>query len=273
MKTAAVNGVSLEYEVSGSGEPMLLISPVLADGFLPFLSERALAERYRLIRYHKRGWAGSTPTPTPVTVADHAADAAALLGHLGIPRAHIAGHSTGAVVALQLALDHPDLVQTLCLLEPSLLSLSGAAGFMNDVQPAFDAYQAGRPDAAIALFLSVASGLPWDECRALLEKRVPGAIASAIKDADTFFGVELPALGQWTFGASEAARIRQPALSVTGTATAPLWVEIAAQLRSWMPGLEECAIEGAGHLLHIQRPTPVARGVGEFLGRHAIAAS
>ena len=66
MKTATVNGVELEYEVKGSGEPVLLISPVLADGFLPFLSERALTDRYRLIRYHKRGWAGSTHTPPPV---------------------------------------------------------------------------------------------------------------------------------------------------------------------------------------------------------------
>ena len=63
MKRATVNGIELEYEIMGSGEPVLLISPVLTDGFLPFLSEPALADRYRLIRYHKRGWAGSTHTP------------------------------------------------------------------------------------------------------------------------------------------------------------------------------------------------------------------
>jgi hypothetical protein len=73
MDSATVNGVELEYEMIGSGEPVLLISPVLADGFLPLLSEPALADRYQLIRYHKRGWADSSPTPTPVSVADHAA--------------------------------------------------------------------------------------------------------------------------------------------------------------------------------------------------------
>src|SRR5687767_2457353 len=99
MQRAQVNGVELEYEVVGSGEPVLLISPVLADGFLPLLSERALVDRYQLIRYHKRGWAGSTHSLPPVTVATHAADALALLGHLGVPRAHVAGHSTGGVVA------------------------------------------------------------------------------------------------------------------------------------------------------------------------------
>src|SRR5687768_3989245 len=100
MKTATVNGVNLEYEIEGTGEPVLLISPVLADGFLPLVSQRALTDRYRLIRYHKRGWAGSTHTAPPVSIADHVVDAAALLEHLDVPRAHIAGHSSGGAIAL-----------------------------------------------------------------------------------------------------------------------------------------------------------------------------
>ena len=44
MQHARVNGVTLEYEVTGQGEPVLLISPVLADGFLPLLSEPSLAQ-------------------------------------------------------------------------------------------------------------------------------------------------------------------------------------------------------------------------------------
>ena len=84
MQSVNVNGIELEYEVTGAGEPVLLISPVIADGFLPLLAEPALADRYQLIRYHKRGWVGSTHTPPPVSIADHAADAAALLDHLGV---------------------------------------------------------------------------------------------------------------------------------------------------------------------------------------------
>ena len=45
VEIANVNGVELEYEVVGAGEPILLISPVLADGFLPLVSEPALADR------------------------------------------------------------------------------------------------------------------------------------------------------------------------------------------------------------------------------------
>src|SRR5262249_10243450 len=79
MKKARINGVELDFEVRGTGAPLLLISPVLADGFVPLLAEKDLADRYRLIAYHKRGWVGSTRTSGPVSVADHAADARALL--------------------------------------------------------------------------------------------------------------------------------------------------------------------------------------------------
>ena len=235
MESAKVNGVELEYEMVGSGEPVLLISPVLADGFLPLLSEPALADRYQLIRYHKRGWVGSTHTPPPVSVADHAADAAALLDHLGVPRAHVAGHSTGAVVAAQLALDHPETVHTLTLLEPLLLSVPSGEAVLQQVGPAFEAYGSGDHEGAWAIFLSAASGLDWATCRALLEKRIPGAVAQAIKDADTLFGVELPAIAEWAFGPEQAAAIRCPVLSVLGTDTLPLFVEVAAFLRASTP--------------------------------------
>jgi pimeloyl-ACP methyl ester carboxylesterase len=269
MKSTEVNGVELEFEVSGSGEPLLFISSVLADGFRPLLSEPALADRYRLISYHRRGWAGSTPTPTPVSVADHAADAAALLAHLGVARAHVAGHSTGAVVAAQLALDDPAAVQTLLLLEPFVLSVPSGEAVLEQAGPAFEAYGDGDHERAWAIFLSAASGLDWPACRAVLEDRIPGVVAQAVKDADTLFGVELPAMATWAFGPERAAAIGCPVLSVLGTDTLPLFVEVAALLRSSLPDVEERVIDGVGHLLHIQRPEPVARAMSEFLQKVA----
>jgi pimeloyl-ACP methyl ester carboxylesterase len=271
MQHALVNGIELEYEITGAGEPVLLISPVLADGFQPLVGERALTDRYQLITYHKRGWVGSTHTPPPVTIADHAADASALLDYLQIERTHVAGHSSGAAVAVQLALDDPARVQSLALLELSLLSIPAAAGLLEKAGPAFAAYGEGRPAAALAAFMSAVSGLSWDSCRALLDERIPGTVAQSIADADTFFGVELPALSTWTFGAEQAARVSQPVLSIVGAETEPLWIEVAGCLRSWFGQLEECTIEGAGHLLHIQRSAPVATCLAAFLGRHALA--
>lgn len=272
MDTATVNDVELEYEVTGAGEPVLLISPVLADGFVPLTAEPALAG-YQLIRYHKRGWVGSTRTAGPVSVADHAADAAALLDHLGVPRAHLAGHSSGAAVAAQLALDDPDRVATLALLELSLLSVPAGEAFFAQAGPAFEAYGRGDHEEALALFMTVVSGLDWADCRELLEQQVPGSVAQSIKDADTFFAVELPALGEWTFGAEQAAAISCPVLSVLGAKTQPLWVEVADFLRSWVPHVDDCTIAGVGHLLHIERSKPVARAMAQFLGSHALVSA
>ena len=270
MQSVNVNGVDLEYEVRGAGEPVLLIDMLIADCFVPLLAEPALADRYQLIRYHKRGWVGSTHTPPPVSFADHAADAAALLERLGVRRAHIAGHSTGASIGAQLALDHPEKVHTLTLLEPTLLSLPLGAAFLKAAGPVFEAYGSGDHSGAFAMFVTAASGLEWEACRTLLEERIPGVVTQSIKDADTFFGIELPALTEWTFGPEQAAAIHQPVLSVLGAETQPLWVEIAEFLRSSLPHVQDCAIDGVGHLLQIQRPEPVARGIAEFLGRNSM---
>src|SRR5215210_1642897 len=143
MDSVDVNGVELEFELRGAGEPVLLIDMLIADCFVPLLAEPSLAGRYQLIRYHKRGWVGSTHTPPPVSVADHAADAAALLDHLGLRPAHVAGHSSGAAVAAQLALDQPKCVHTLVLLEPSLISVPSTEAFFTQVEPALQAYASG----------------------------------------------------------------------------------------------------------------------------------
>jgi len=271
MERAKVNDVELEYEVLGSGEPVLFISPVLADGFIPLFSEPALADRYELIHYHRRGWVDSTHAPPPVSIATHASDAAALLRHLGVPRAHIAGHSSGGAVAAQLALDHPKTVHTLTLLELSLLSVPSGQGFFQQAGPAFQAYASGDHEGALAIFMSVVGGANWATVQAVLEERLPGSVAQAIKDADTFFGIELPSLAEWAFGPEQAAAIGCPVQSVLGSDTLPLWVEVAGFLRSSLPHVQENTIDGVGHLLHIQRPRPVAQAMAQFLRSHSMA--
>ena len=269
MERATLGEVQLEYEVKGSGEPVLLIPPgPVAGAFLPLLSEQALVERYRVIRYHRRGQAGSTRTDAPVSFADHASDAAALLDYLGVGRAHVVGHSTGAAIALQLAHDEPEIVQTLTLLEPPLTAVPGAATFFEKAGPSLEAYGAGDGPAAMALFLSAASGLDWETCRGVTDEHIPGGAELALRQADFWFGSDLPSLQAWMFGAEQAASISQPVLSVLGSETEPWFVDSGQLLRSWFPEIEELTLEGAGHLLQMQRPKAVAQGLAEFLGRH-----
>jgi pimeloyl-ACP methyl ester carboxylesterase len=272
MEKATINGVEMAYEAIGAGDPVLLIGTgPIADSFAPLVSERTMTDKFLLIRYHQRRIDVETRGPAPVSFAQHAADAAALLEHLGVRRSHVAGHSTGAAIALQLAADRPELVHALALLEPPLLGVPSAAAFFENAQPALDAYRAGDREGAIARFLGMASGLAWETCRTSIEKHVPGGVAQAIADADNFFGSYLPALDAWRFGAAEAARISAPVLSVLGTETEQLFAESHALLHAWLPQLEDGEIQGLAHLLHMQRPEPVARCMAEFLARHPIA--
>src|SRR5688572_9099185 len=267
MEKASVNGTSLEYEVRGAGEPLLLISTgPIADSFLPLFPEKALAG-YRLIRYRQRGLDRSNGR-TPISFATHAADAAALLEHLGVRRAHVAGHSTGAAIALQLAVDRPEVVQTLALLEPPLVGAPSAGAFFEKAGPALAAYGAGDREGAMTRFLSLVCSLDWKTCRSVIDARIPGGAAAASANADNFFGSYLPALQAWQFGAEQAAVISQPVLSVVGTESERWFVDGHELLHAWFPRVEDCRIDGAAHLLHLQRPEPVARGIAGFLGRH-----
>jgi pimeloyl-ACP methyl ester carboxylesterase len=108
-------GLDLWAERRGRGPDVLLIAglgdPVEAWQF----QLDGLADRYRLIAFDNRG-AGRSPLPAePFTVATMADDAAALLRALEVPAAHVAGFSGGSVIAQELALRHPGLVNSLVL--------------------------------------------------------------------------------------------------------------------------------------------------------------
>ena len=269
MQKANINGVTLEYEVIGAGDPLLLIGGAfIADGYVPLVSRPELAGRCRLIRYHKRGMSGSTHTATPVGIPDHANDAANLLDQIGVTRATVVGHSTGGAIALQMAIDRPDLVESLVLLEPMMLDVPSTGALVAKAGPSFQAYGSGDKTAAVTLFLSAVSGLDWETCRATLRAQIPGGIDQAVTDADTFFTNELPAIQAWTITAEQAAAISQPVLTLVGTRTEPLFVEAAERLQRWLPRVEQRAIDGVGHLLHMQNPAAVARAIAEFCSKH-----
>ena len=110
----------LEYDTRGDGEPVLFIhGAIIADSFAPVMEEPTLAG-YRLIRYRRRGYGRSDAPSDPPTIEEHARDARALLDGLDADRAHVVAHSGGGPIALQLAIDSPQVVRSLVLIEPAL---------------------------------------------------------------------------------------------------------------------------------------------------------
>ena len=242
-----VAGGELEYDVRGTGEPVLLIhGAILADAFAPLLTQPALADDYRLIAYHRRGFAGSCRHTGPCTIAQQTADARAVLDHLGVERAHVVGHSYGGMIALQLALDAPDRVATLALLEPAGIAAPSGERFGAEVmQPSTERYAAGDRAGAVELFFQ---GVCGPQAREVADRALPpGAFDLAVADADTFFDTEWPALLEWQFGPAEAARITQPVLLVLGAdsdAVTPMFGEMNAALAEWLPHAEPVHVAG-----------------------------
>jgi 3-oxoadipate enol-lactonase len=277
MERLRLGDLELEYvvrganDLRGAGEPVILIHPgIFTDWFTPLLPEAAL-NRYRLVHYHRQGCAGSRRLSGPVSLADHAEHARRLMQHLGLHRAHVVGHSSSGNVALQLALDSPEYVQSLAILEPALMSVPSAATARQFVATAREAHQAGDPARAIDIFMR---GVCGPDYRTTLDRVLPGGFAGYVKDADTFFEQEFPALQQWSFRPEDAKRIFHPTLAVVGARSlqmSPIWGERQQVLLDWLPNVEAFVLPGAGHLLQIENAVGMAEALGEFFGRHGFA--
>src|SRR5512146_1058766 len=198
MKHVRVGDTEIEYEVFGSGEPVLLIHlSLIADGLAcPLLTQAELASRHQLIHYLRRGYAGSMLGTAPLTMARQAADAAALFQHLAVTTAHIVGPASGAGMALQLAVGAPDRVHSLVLMEPALpIGLDRKAQMERPIGPMMTAYQSGNKREAVKAFCDAVFGPGWQP---IVEQAVPGSMEQAVQDLDTFVQ-ELTAFQGWQF--------------------------------------------------------------------------
>lgn len=108
---ADVNGLHLYYELHGQGSPLVLLHGGLLTidinfaGLIP-----TLARRHQVIAPELQGHGRTADIDREISPANSASDVLALLDHLGIDRAHVLGHSMGAAVALELAVNHPTRV-------------------------------------------------------------------------------------------------------------------------------------------------------------------
>ena len=115
MPKARVNGIELNYIEAGGGDPLLLIMGFGGDHLAWAFQTPVFAQRYRVIAFDNRGAGQSSVPDIPYTTRMMADDAAGLLDHLKIERAHVIGVSMGGMIAQELALHHPRRVRSLQL--------------------------------------------------------------------------------------------------------------------------------------------------------------
>ncbi len=116
---ATVDGVRLHYVEEGSGPPVVMIHGLASQlqSYTYALAER-LRGTHRLIMIDRPG-SGYSATASAATLGRQAHLVAGLMGHLGVDRALVVGHSLGGALALALAVDHPERVAGLALLAPA----------------------------------------------------------------------------------------------------------------------------------------------------------
>ena len=261
-------GTTLNYEISGEGEPLLLIMGT--SGAIPLWGEliSRLAQTHRVIAFDNRGLGGSDRGTGPISVASLAEDVSALLEALEIPRAHVLGWSLGSAVAQELAIAHPDQVASAVL----YATWARADGFQRSVLTAFRLPYVHR-DMEAALGVSGLAFSPQlldhPDFAQMLEPMLP---AFPQNEEQMQVTVE-----QWDADLAHdtldrLGAITAPTLVVAGEQDllTPPWQ--ARKVAAAIPGARYEFVTGPGssHGLHIERPEDLTKIVTGFLGEHAI---
>ena len=272
MQRVRVDGVELEYQAEGTGESVVLIhGGVLADGLSPLACEPALAEHHRIISYHRVGSAGSSKAQRDVEIADQAVHCRALLDHLEVEQAHVVGHSSGAMIALQLAHDAPQHVATLALLELPDFQQPGSA----------DSPRPGWPRRSSVTAVATRP-VPWMPSCVASADQAPGRRPSAPCQRG-------PSIGRrWTPTRSSQWKRRPPSaggsrrqrpgslrlywwsMGALSPEVHRVYTEAHDAMLNRFPQAEPYLLPEAAHMLALDNPADLAAALANFIGRHPL---
>jgi pimeloyl-ACP methyl ester carboxylesterase len=258
---APVNGTRLFYEVQGKGEPVVLIHGGQLDSRMWDEQFDRFAKHFRALRYDVRGYGGSPGGDQPYS---DAADLAALLDHVGMPRAHLVGLSLGGRIALDFALVHPKRVASLTLAGPGLAGFDTA--FTEEDEQMFAIITAARdegPDKASELWLKNPYLAPAMEHARL----APRLRRLARENAHKWLANPFLQRSPRPPAAKRLADVKAPTLLLIGGRDTKRSKEIVAALARGIAGSKKVEFPRAGHLLNMEEPEAFNRAVLEFLGR------
>lgn len=254
MPTALLNGVELYYEVTGTGDDVVLThgSWTDADGWSAAVD--ALADQYRVVTWDRRGHSRSKDGEGPGSRAEDAADLATLIDHVGDGPVHLVGNSYGSTIALTLVTTRPDLVATAALHEPPLFDLleNSADQAINAALTRFEQHidivvkmiEAGNHAGSAEYFVdNVALGPgAWTQ---LPDTRRSIMVANAATYLD-----ELADPSVLSIEADALATTTVPLLFTQGTESPPLFQAVIEHVASLVPSALMHTYDGAGHLPH-----------------------
>ena len=261
---------ALEVRDSGLGEPVVFIQTALAtEELVPLGEQPCIRERFRVIHILRRGYGLSSTTRQCPSVEGDAADVVAVLASLGIPRAHFVGASYSAAVALAVAARHPNVVQTLTLLEPPPVGVADAVAFSDICEELIRLADDAGATAVVNALMTRLDGPEW---RAAAERQQPGSASQMDRDAAAFVTSDLPALLRWSVTGVDVVHVTAPVLLVGGSDTQEWFAAMRSALGRVLPDVRETVIPEAGHLLAVSHPQAVAPPMAAHLSDHPIGA-
>ena len=267
MNTLRINNVDLACEVRGEGEPLVLVHGAVGDLRSWENQMTSFATQYRVIAYSRRWHYPHTSGigDLPYTPEVHVADLIALLRHHG--PAHLVGHSYGAAICAMMALQRPELVRSLVLAEPSLVSLlmSNPAGATALAQAAAATallptlVRQNQNERALREYLNVILGTGG------FDRLLPHVRAVMYENLHTLepmlkgFNDGLP------FTVEHAAKITAPTLLLGGEQSPLLFRLIMDELERFLPNAQLITLPGVSHGLHLENPKAFNRAALDFL--------
>jgi len=258
MAIAAVNGQQLYYEDTGGDGPVVIFSHGLFmdhEMFAPQVA--ALKGRYRCITWDERGHAGTAAeTLAPFSYYDSADDLAALLAHLGVKRAVLAGMSQGGFLSLRCALTHPEIVRALVLIDTQA-GVEDPERLKGHMQLA-DAWAAdGLSDPIADIVAGIILGDGWSGAegwKAKWRKITPVNLLGCMNTLATRDDVT-----------GKLSAIKVPALVVHGDADAAIELSLAEALTAGLADARLVVVPGAGHAANLTHADVVNPAIAAFL--------
>ena len=264
MAMLARGDVDLYYESVGDGPPLLLIAGLASDSlsWQPVVAD--LAAHYRVITVDNRGAGRTTPQTAATTIRAMADDCVALIEHLGLPSAHVLGHSMGGFVAQDCAIRYPDKVNALVLAATSSVNSKRNNDMFSDWASAL-ADAADRKAWFRNLFYWIFSTRFFNDA-AVVDAAIQYALAYPYPQSATAFRNQIGAIA--AFDSTKAlASIRMQTL-VLGSGEDLLFpLDECRKFARSLPNAEFAAIENAGHSIHMENPQAFVKHVIDFLSQ------
>jgi pimeloyl-ACP methyl ester carboxylesterase len=287
IRTADVNGAALAYREQGEGEPVVFVHGSASDLRSWEQQLPAIGTSYRAIAYSRR-YARPNPDIEPGTddqMFTHVDDLIALLRVLDAAPAHLVGQSFGAFICLLAAIRHPELVRSMVLAEPPVLSLFMSTpprptevlrlfmrrpktarvilGFtVKTAFPAMKAFRRGDDEQALQTFGYGIVGKEHYE-------RLPEQRKQQLRENVNTLRAQLLGDGFPPLGEDEVRRATTPTLLMTGERSPAFLLRLADGLQELLPNVERVEIAGASHGMTEENAGAANEAIVGFLARHA----